>query len=118
MSRSLPGEAWDCHAHVFEDPRIYPLASLRSYDPPPAPLEAYLEMLDRCGLARGILVQPSVYGFDNRCLLDALDRAQGRLLGVVAESGRPPSPSGDPVAARPGLPGRARGPAAGRGSPA
>jgi predicted TIM-barrel fold metal-dependent hydrolase len=83
VSGRLPGGAWDCHAHIIEDTRRYPLAPWRGYEPPPAPLEAYLEMLDRHGLARGVLVQPSVYGFDNRCMLDGLDRAEGRLFGVA-----------------------------------
>jgi predicted TIM-barrel fold metal-dependent hydrolase len=83
MSRPVPTGAWDCHAHVFGDPGLHPPSPGADYDPPPAPLAAYLRMLDDHGLARGVLVQPSVYGFDNRCLLDALDRAEGRLLGVA-----------------------------------
>ena len=78
--------AWDCHAHIIGDPARYPLAAGRSYDPPAAPLEAYLAMLDRRGIARGVLVQPSVYGFDNRCMLDALDSAAGRLSGIAVPS--------------------------------
>ncbi len=76
-------ERWDCHAHVIENRERYPLSPNRGYDPPDAPLEHYLEMLDRHGLARGVLVQPSIFGFDNRCMLAALDRADGRLLGVA-----------------------------------
>lgn len=83
MSRRVPEGAWDCHAHVIEDPGRFPLAPGRSYEPLPAPLETYLQELDRYGFARGVLVQPSVYGFDNRCMLAALDRADGRLLGVA-----------------------------------
>jgi len=74
---SLPEGAWDCHAHVIDDPSRYPLAPGRGYDPPRAPLEDYLDLLDRIGLARGVLVQPSVFGFD------ALTRAEGRLVGVA-----------------------------------
>jgi predicted TIM-barrel fold metal-dependent hydrolase len=48
-------------------------------------------MLDRYGLARGVLVQPSVYGFDNRCMLEALDRADGRLIGIAV-----PDPNSSP----------------------
>jgi len=81
-----PAGAWDCHAHVLGDRAEYPLAPGRGYDPPVAPLNAYLELLDDLGLARGVLVQPSVYGFDNRCMLDALDRAEGRLVGVAVPS--------------------------------
>ena len=75
---------WDCHAHVIE--RDYALSPARGYDPPLAPLSDYLALLDHHGLAHGVLVQPSVYGFDNRCLLDALERAHGRLRGVVVPS--------------------------------
>jgi 2-pyrone-4,6-dicarboxylate lactonase len=78
-----PPDAWDCHAHVIGDPQRFPLAPRRGYDPPHAPLEGYLAFLDRLGIARGVLVQPSVYGFDNRCMLDALERADGRLIGVA-----------------------------------
>jgi 2-pyrone-4,6-dicarboxylate lactonase len=75
--------SWDCHAHIIEDPRRYPLSPTRGYEPPLAPLDSYLALLDRLGIAHGLLVQPSVYGFDNSCLLDALDRAGGRLRGVA-----------------------------------
>ena len=75
--------AWDAHAHVIGDPATFPMWPGRSYTPAAAPLEAYLAVLDRYGFANGVLVQPSVYGFDNRCLIDALDRADGRLFGVV-----------------------------------
>jgi predicted TIM-barrel fold metal-dependent hydrolase len=87
----VPAGAWDCHAHVIEDPRRFPLAGGRAYEPPLAPLTSYLAMLDRYGFANGVLVQPSVYGFDNRCLLDALDRAGGRLFGIAV-----PSPDSSP----------------------
>ncbi len=77
---------WDTHAHVIGDPREYPLASRRGYTPAPASLNDYLAMLDRHGIARGVLVQPSVYGHDHRCLLDALARAGGRLRGIAVPS--------------------------------
>jgi predicted TIM-barrel fold metal-dependent hydrolase len=80
-----PG-AWDAHAHVIGHVREFPFAPGRGYTPPPASLDAYLAMLDRHGLAHGVLVQPSVYGFDNRCLLEALDQARGRLFGVAVPS--------------------------------
>jgi predicted TIM-barrel fold metal-dependent hydrolase len=48
-----------------------------------APLEAYLALLDRLGFDRGVLVQPSAYGRDNRAMLDALTRAPARLRGVA-----------------------------------
>jgi predicted TIM-barrel fold metal-dependent hydrolase len=78
--------AWDAHAHVIGDPREFPFSPERSYTPQPASLEEYLAMLDRYGIARGVLVQPSVYGNDHRCLLDALDRSNGRLRGIAVPS--------------------------------
>ncbi len=86
MTDRVPEGAWDCHAHVLGDPAEYPLAPGRSYEPPMASLDAYLTMLDRLGFERGVLVQPSVYGFDNRCMLDALDASRGRLVGVAVPS--------------------------------
>jgi 2-pyrone-4,6-dicarboxylate lactonase len=83
MSPSLPSGSWDCHAHVIEGTDRFPLAPGRSYEPPVARLPAYLGFLDRFGLGRGVLVQPSVYGFDNRCMLTALEAAGGRLVGVA-----------------------------------
>ena len=40
-------------------------------------------MLDAIKLSHGVLVQPSVYGQDNACLLDALSSNPGRLYGVI-----------------------------------
>ncbi len=65
-SSPLPEGACDSHAHVIHDPISYPLVSGRNYDPAPAPPAAYFAMLDRLGLSRGVLVQPSNYGDDNR----------------------------------------------------
>ncbi len=84
---------WDSHAHVIGNVRAFPFSPGRGYTPEPAPLESYLAMLDDRGLARGVLVQPSVYGFDHRCLLDALDRANGRLCGIAVPD--PESTFGD-----------------------
>ncbi len=80
---AAPAGAWDCHCHVFGPAARFPYAEPRSYTPEDAPLEAYLALLDRLGLAHGVLVQPSAYGRDNRAMLDALGRAPQRLRGVA-----------------------------------
>ena len=66
MSGALPRGACDCHCHVFGPAARFPYAEPRSYTPDDAPLEAYLALLDRLGFDRGVLVQPSAYGRDNR----------------------------------------------------
>jgi predicted TIM-barrel fold metal-dependent hydrolase len=83
MSGALPRGACDCHCHVFGPAARFPYAEPRSYTPAGAPLAAYLAMLDRLGFDRGVLVQPSAYGRDNRAMLDALTREPQRLRGVA-----------------------------------
>ncbi|EME22681.1 putative amidohydrolase [Rhodococcus triatomae BKS 15-14] len=62
---------------------MFPYRDDHRYTSPVQPLEHYLEMLDSVGITYGVLVQPSVYAFDNSCLLAALDAAPNRLIGVV-----------------------------------
>ena len=70
----LPELACDCHAHIFGTPDAYPFAATRGYTPPPAPVSHYLAMAATVGLERVVIVQPSVYGYDNRCTLDAVEQ--------------------------------------------
>ena len=78
-----PSGAWDSHAHIFGPAERFPFAPGRGYTPPDAPAERYIALLDHLGFARGVLVQGNAHGFDNRVLLDALDRYPKRLRGVV-----------------------------------
>jgi 2-pyrone-4,6-dicarboxylate lactonase len=78
----LPPLAWDCHAHVFGPFDAYPLLPRRRYDPPLAPTNEYLRVLDSVGFAHGVLVHASAYGFDNTCTRDALRASNDRVLGV------------------------------------
>lgn len=69
---AVPAGATDCHAHVFGPYERYPLAEPRTYSPAEAGLAGYQAMHRAIGVQRGVLVQPSVYGFDNRAHLAAL----------------------------------------------
>src|SRR6266567_4718551 len=74
--------AVDCHAHVMR--RDAPLAPDRHSAPKrDCTVEEYLRLLDAHGISHGVLTAPSFYGTDNSLLLDALDRAGGRLRGTV-----------------------------------
>ncbi|MEP9379163.1 amidohydrolase family protein [Aquabacter sp. CN5-332] len=84
LSFSMPAGACDCHMHVFGPEADFPLSPKRSYTPPPATLEDYLARAAALGLARVVFVQPSPYGVDNSCLLDALRRMGGAGRGIVA----------------------------------
>jgi len=74
----LPAGSCDAHFHVFGARARYPLDARRSYTPHVATLAAHRAMMAACGIDRAVLVQPSVYGTDNRCLLDALRGAASR----------------------------------------
>mgnify|MGYP003627739756 CR=1 FL=1 len=78
-----PPGACDCHAHIFGPANQYPYCRKRKYTPPDASLAAYCHMLKTLGLSRGVIVQPSVYGFDNRATLDAVKAGKGNFKGVV-----------------------------------
>ncbi|WFU43980.1 amidohydrolase family protein [Bradyrhizobium sp. CB82] len=74
--------AIDTHAHVFH--RGLKLAPGRRYAPDyDAPLDLYLQQLDRNGMTNGVLVQPSFLGTDNSYLVDCLKAAGGRLRGIA-----------------------------------
>lgn len=83
----LPAGACDSHVHVFGPFERYPLAPERSYTPPPAPVSELLARLDKAGLARAVIVQPSAYGTDNRSTLAASAAYPGRLRAVVVIDG-------------------------------
>lgn len=79
----LPANACDCHTHVIGAASDYPMAADRHYTPEPASHDALLAHLARHGLARVVIVQPSVYGTDNRCMLDSLDRLPDTARGIA-----------------------------------
>lgn len=79
-----PRLSCDSHFHVFGPAERYPYGSDLRYRPPLAPLEDYLELAGHLGIERYVFVQPSAYGRDNACMLDAM-RAVGRAKcrGIV-----------------------------------
>lgn len=80
---NAPRGACDTHAHVIARDSRFPLVSARSYTPPAASAEDYLAMLNATGMDRGVLVQVSVHGTDNRYMLETLADHPHRLRGVV-----------------------------------
>lgn len=72
----LPPGACDTHAHVFGPPSRFPYLPERSYTPPEASDENYCHLLRTLGFDRAVLIQPSVYGTDNRYMLEVLSARQ------------------------------------------
>ena len=79
------GGGWDCHAHVFGPYDLYPLAAKRSYTPPEATQDDYLQLLAQLALHHAVLVQPSAYADDYTLVLDALQR-QPHWRGVLVST--------------------------------
>lgn len=84
-------QACDCHLHVFEDGR--PLAPTATFKPPHAPVEAYREVQRRLGFGRALVVQPTGYGFDNDCTLQAMAALGGPNGGARGIAVVPPTVS-------------------------
>ena len=82
-SRALPAGAADCHMHVLGPFERYPLASMRAYTVPEAPLALHERMKADVGLERTVVVTPSGYGADNRATLAALKALGPRGRGVA-----------------------------------
>ncbi|HVB55951.1 MAG TPA: amidohydrolase family protein [Candidatus Acidoferrales bacterium] len=74
----------DCHVHVAGPIERYPQIASRSYIAELATLETLREIAEPLGVSRFAIVQPSFYGTDNSCLLEALDTLGGRGRGVAA----------------------------------
>ena len=73
----------DSHFHVFGPAERYPYGSDLRYPPPHAPLEDYRALARKLGIERFVFVQPSAYGRDNRCMLDAMRETGASCRGIV-----------------------------------
>ena len=81
-----PAGTCDTHMHIYDGK--YPKAPTAKFVPPDAPVSAYRKMCARLGIERTVVVQPSTYGKDNRCTLEAVAAIgpNARCIVVVDES--------------------------------
>jgi predicted TIM-barrel fold metal-dependent hydrolase len=78
-----PPFATDCHTHLVGDPARYPMVSPRAYTPAPITASDMRAMMDRVGLGRIVIVQISVHGNDNACMLNGMAELGACARGVV-----------------------------------
>jgi len=78
-----PAFSCDSHFHVFGPPGRYAYGKDIRYTPPHAPLEDYLKLARHLGIERTVLVQPSAYGRNNDCMLDAMREMGAKCRGIV-----------------------------------
>lgn len=86
---ALPAGACDCHVHVYD--QRFPAAPGARLLPPDASAQDYRALQRRIGTTRVVLVTPSTYGTDNRCMLEglcALDAMGVQARGVAVIDGR------------------------------
>lgn len=76
-----PAHTCDAHFHVYNSK--FPAAANASLVPPDALLADYAKLRSRLGFERSVIVQPSTYGTDNSCLLDALAELGDVARGIA-----------------------------------
>ncbi len=82
-----PANATDCHFHIYDS--SFPIAPYATLRPPDASVADYQALRRRLGLTRGVLIQPSTYGTDNRAylgLIPQLGADRTRMVAVVNTS--------------------------------
>lgn len=80
---SVPPEACDTHIHIYGPWDKYPLAPTSAFSPPLALVDDYQAIQRRLGLKRVVVVQPSGYGTNNSCTMDAIKALGDGARGVV-----------------------------------
>ena len=82
----LPANSCDCHMHIYDS--RFPFVANATLKPPDAHVQDYRLLQKRLGTTRTVVVQPSSYGTDNRCTLDAVEQlgATARAIAVVNAS--------------------------------
>ncbi len=83
---TAPAGAADTHMHIFDG--RFPTVANPVVPPPEAPVSEYLKVRERLGIERSVVVQPSAYGADNACTLEAIAAlgTSARGVAVVEES--------------------------------
>jgi len=94
----IPRGACDCLTHIYGDFRRFPMASGRTYTPELASI-AEIEALHRTlHVDRVVIIQPTLYGTDNSCTLDAVHQLGDRARGIAVVDPRTPSAALDEMA--------------------
>lgn len=76
-----PPGACDTHMHIYDG--RYPTAPTALMTPPDASVAEYRRLQARLGIERAVVVQPTTYGADNRCTLEAIAALGGSARGVA-----------------------------------
>lgn len=78
---AAPPLACDCHMHVYDG--RFPATPGATLRPPDASVDDYRRLQQRLGITRNVVVTPSTYGTDNRCILEAIAGLGATARGVA-----------------------------------
>ena len=76
-----PPNATDCHHHIYDS--RFPMDANAALRAGAATVADYGLLQKRIGIRRHVIIQPSSYGFDNRCLVDALTQSGSTARGIA-----------------------------------
>jgi predicted TIM-barrel fold metal-dependent hydrolase len=76
--------------HVFGDPQRFPFSPSRTYTPEPASVEELRKLHRALHTDRVVVVNPSVYGTDNSCTLDAVQHLGASARGIAVIDDKTP----------------------------
>ena len=79
----LPAGACDAHVHVFGPSGKFPYSQTRSFTPADAPKEKLFALHRYLGISRCVIVQSTIYAFDNSVVQDAMAAGKGHYLGIA-----------------------------------
>jgi predicted TIM-barrel fold metal-dependent hydrolase len=82
----MPANACDCHVHIVGPLSKYAMDPNRVYTAGEASVAELRSLRGRLGIGRNVLIQPSFYGTDNSCMLDALGDLGDSARGIAVLS--------------------------------
>lgn len=90
LAFDVPAGACDTHVHIVGNTARYPFVPNRAYTPPEASVEDLQAVHKALRLQRVVIVQPSFYGTDNSCTLDAIKSIGSSARGIAVIDGKTP----------------------------
>jgi 2-pyrone-4,6-dicarboxylate lactonase len=82
-SITLPPLSCDSHFHIFGPHQEFPYSPTRPFTPTDAGKADLFKLHEFLGIQRGVFVQSTAHGTDNRVLVDMLNAGKGRYRGVA-----------------------------------
>ncbi len=95
----VPRGTCDCLTHIYGDESRFPMASGRTYTPELASIEEIKALHRALHVDRVVIVQPTIYGTENSCTLDAVRQLGHRARGIAVVSEDTPARALDEMSA-------------------